>query len=350
MRDLEIPQLNLEFINFYRSIKTTSRELVEVVIDEDLPKIFRVANIALLSKQNDYGYHDGLFENFTILTETLWMTGAADVACRVWNKVSIFVNAFEKNNFRIHKGTLYYFWSIPLLLTERLESGVLALHKAVEEDKRTDPEGWENRPAHLALSLSERPGPYMKELIIDPQVAYLKELFGFYATKVGNGHTFEQFRIKFIENVAISNELKYYFTWSTLKMQYTKRLDSQGLGDSTIGPLIFSASIRSLILVIENMLETKYGPHKLSENCKKLSKSLNLASFDPIKNNSDCNSDFVVWMEGLINKGLLEDVSIVHGLRNEVSHSLKNYASLWKNQDTVASSVYNVLFSIILLA
>lgn len=348
IKDLEDQELNLAFIQLYRVYFTVNREYVEQEIDKLLPRLFELSENALSKRKGDFGYHDSYFENFTLFTETSWERGFSEQASRIWGKVAKFASDFEKTNFEIHKGSLYYFWSIPLLLLERIDAAILALHKGVLEDRKNKPNTWRGAPGNLVLTLSEVPGPYLREFLIDPVLVFIKERLTDYEKLRPGKISYQDLRRKFLDNDQVEPELQYYFTLSIIKLQYITRLDKLGLGDSTMAPLILTSSIGSMLLLWESLLRLKYkNKLELGKNLPLMLKDLQLKNVNLKIENNDRKSDFKKWLSSRLNKSLTEELMIGYGLRNQAFHSLESESLLWEKHTEVIRSVLNCFFATI---
>lgn len=349
IKDLEDKDLNASFIEMYTIYFTGDREDLEQRLTLFLPKLFDASAKALAArKEDDFDYHDSYFENFTILTEDSWKKGFSEQVSRVWNKVALFVKDFEIKNFLIHKGSLYYFWGIPLLLLERIDASILALHRAVLEDKRNKPLAWEGAPGNMVLTLNNAPGPYLKEYLIDPSVGFIQKRIDVYNNKVSKKFTFEDLKVKFLSEKKLDSELKYYFTLAVLKLQYVSRLDNQGLGDGTIGPLVLNSSFGAILLIVENLLKIKYGnSDTFGGNLPRLIKEISLDQLDLKVEGVERAKDFQNWLNQRLGKTLREDLATSYGLRNNSFHSLENESVIWSKHTEITQSIFNSLFSII---
>lgn len=357
IKDLEDPQLNLAFIEFYKIYFTTDREVSEAAIFNILPKVFSLSTNFFINHKSDIDFHDSYFENFTIFTESSWKRGFSEQASRVWDRVAHFISEFEKSNFRIHKGTLYYFWAVSLITNDKIDEALLALHKATSDDMKFRSKTWKTAPAYLFLTLNDQvPGPYFKEYI-DYAAGFIRDRLsgdgnekgkfkGYYQLTRNRKLTYEEFRSKFLDNPKISDDIKFFYTYSILRLWHLRKLHKRKLGEDVIAPLIFSSYIGSLTLIWENLLKFMFNNRsELGKNLPQLVKNIGL---NPIKNlnqvNIERDKNFDVWLKKNLNKNIKKDLLIGYGLRNYSFHSLESEQALWENYADVLQSVMHCVF------
>lgn len=357
INDLEDGELNLAFIEFYRIYLTTDREYVENALKKFLPRLFELSEKFLASQKGKFDFHDAYFNNFTIFTENSWRRGFGEQASRIWNEVHKFIAKFEEKNFKIHKGSLYYFWAVSLFVNDKIEEALLALHKAVLEDKQNKPQTWKSAPGYLFLTLNDQvPGPYFKEYI-DYAAGFIRDRLdgqgnekgrykNHYVTTRGGKLDYTTFRSKFLGNDQIDDEIKFYFVYAVLRLWYLRKLKKRGLGEQVFAPLIFSSYLGALLLVWENLFRVRAGgkEEELGTFLPQFVKKLKLPTIDLGKENEYRKTNFRGWLVDNLDKGIREDLIIGHGLRNHAAHTIASEELLWENDTKVLQSVMNCIF------
>ncbi len=128
--------------------------------------------------------------------------------------------SWEKQNRRnkVHKGTPYYFLGVTAILNNELENGFLAMHQAVEEDKRLSGRRLPEAPAFWFVTLDyTRQGQFFRAKV--EQIAnYLSERLVEYSNKIGGSFTLDQFRTKFLRRRRLMEEV-FLFVYSLFKLR-----------------------------------------------------------------------------------------------------------------------------------
>lgn len=355
--DLRDSSINQAFAELFKVCFAGVIDDFETRVDAFLPGFFVSATQFLRGRNNEIEVHDHFFENFTPISEKfLWQRGFSEQASWLWAKVAEFIKGFEEKNFQLHKGSLYYFWSIPLMLLERIDASILALHRAVLEDKRNKPKGWQNNPANLVLTLSASPIPYRKEFIIDPLARFINARITSYNTNYSRNFSLSKLRTSFLSESATESEMKYYFTLSVYKLVHIRRLSKLGLGQSTIGPLIFNSAIGSMLLLWENLLKQKYKNHHPDAQRASLNQLVawvledsglawgNSAMSNTQRASNQAKRSFISCIKSRKDRNLRQDLLIGYVLRNNSFHSLKSDNYLWDIHSDLMQIVMNCLF------
>ncbi|MDO8335282.1 MAG: hypothetical protein Q7T74_00675 [Candidatus Saccharibacteria bacterium] len=348
-KNLYNDEINQGFENFYKTCFGGNLETLEKRLYIFWPTFFEIAQKYLSSQDEKFSIHDNFFENFTVVSEWLWENGFSEQAARVWASVSKFIKEFEKKYFQIHKGSLFYFWSIPLLMLERIDASILSLHKAVLEDKRNKPNEWRDNPAHQVLSLSDNPNPYLRNLLIDPVLVFISKRISLYNSRYSRNFSISELRTLFLDNPAIETETIYYFTLSIYKLTYIRRLSDLGLGQSTIGPLVLNSSIGSVLLIWENLLRQSYEGRYLRNLTASLMDDSGTAWGNSTvrtgKANDDANKNLVRCIKRRKDRNLRQDLLLGYVLRNNTFHSLESDDYLWQIHTDLIQIIFNCLFT-----
>jgi hypothetical protein len=327
------------------------------------------------------------FNNFIIISQTLLENKQYALAFNFWIKILGFVKEWENTNKNktLHKGTPYYFSAVASILQNDFDTAMMSMNNALKEDEKNAPNKWTNLPAYLFLTLNDQyPDQYLKSYVdwiigfirnrLNGKGSELEIYKNHYKAKRNGNLTYAQFRKKFLDSQNVSEELKFFFVYSIIRLWHLHRLHKNKLGDDLMAPLIFTNSLFTLILVIDNLLKTWNNPNLQR---KKFSEHLHLISIQENWINPQCrymnymndlalnsrrDSNFNNWCKELIRfKGneyitsnscrvigkLESDFVLACGLRNFSAHTIESQSFLWKNYIKILQSVLNCLFKTI---
>lgn len=285
----------------------------------------------------------------------------------------------------MHKGTPYYFSAVASILQNDFDTAMMSMHNALKEDKKNAPNIWTNLPAYNFLKLNDKKQDQYLKLYVDQIIKFIRyhldgegnKLIGYenhFKAKRNGNLTYAQFRKKFLDSQNVSEELKFFFVYSIIRLWHLHRLHKNKLGDDLMAPLIFTNSLFTLILVVDNLLKTWNNPNLQRKN---FSEHLHLISIQENWINPQCrymnymndldlnfrrDSNFNNWCKELIRFrgkeyitsiscrviGKLEsDFVLACGLRNFSAHTVESQSFLWKNYTKILQSVLNCLFKTI---
>jgi hypothetical protein len=309
---------------------------------------------------------DAYFNNFTGITQRLMVElhqyGAASA---VWRKVLEFVNAWEHQNpsKRLHKGTPYYFWSVAAALQEDIDTAMMAMHNALEEDKE-NLQDFRSAPAYYFLTVNEAEGAQYFKVFVDAMAAFIKTRLDAYRGDRKGAIDYQRFRGKFLDSAdADMEDLKYFFVYAVLRLWRLAALREAGVGDDRMAPLIFTSSLMPLLLVADNLCSRWSGKTYMSDHAYELAKKRgSVAPSTTAKQYKDDldidgrrNSDFARWLQDLKTgqystksgrsvSGLEADFAMAWGLRNFSAHTVRSQDVLWESYADVLQSVFNSVF------
>lgn len=231
------------------------------------------------------------FEKFIFLWDKIKAKKLLIHSLQIWRDVISWVSEWEeKNSFKIHKGTPYFFLGSNFLVeASNLDLGFMFLDLAMEEDKRfykkiNDVDAYRSTPAFLTLSLinDEKNAlyePFVKEItqIIEIEIKNYNEQ---YKKKIN----LNWFREKFLDNPHLDKE-KFFFVYNLYNFLLFRKI----INDSKAEETIFSEYKKldllfNFCLVVEVIFSYKYGKKTLLPNISEYTKQkYNLKETDLIE-------------------------------------------------------------------
>ncbi len=334
------------------------------------------------TKKERISFSDAYFNNFTVITETLLANRQYDVAFRLWTEILSFVSEWEESNKQkvLHKGTPYYFSAVSSILQNDFDAALMSMHNALTEDKKNMPK-WDEAPGYWFLTLNDqKPNQYFKPFV-DGMMGFLRDRLDGNGSEQGKYKehyqairsgklTYDQFRSKFLDNKNISEEVKYLFVYSIIRIWHLRRLHKSKVGDNLMAPLIFTNALFVLLLVLDNLLKSwnnsgqtrwKFSDH-LIEIAKQegwgTSRKNKQQYLDELDVNKRRDADFDKWCKELVDLkykttgnralgGLESDFVMAYGLRNFSAHSLQSQNILWHEYTKILQAILNCLFKVI---
>lgn len=308
-------------------------------------------------KQDIISLSDRYFENFTPITETLMSQGRYKIAFDFWNQILYFVKEWEcQNSKKLHKGTPYYFSSIAALLSKDLDAALIFMHLALEDDKINKPD-YRETPAYYFLTLNnQKPNQYAKEFV-DGMIGFLRDRLDgqgaeggrykdHYQATRGGSLTYENLRQKFLDNKIIPDEIRYFFTYSVIRLWRLRILQKLNIGDDIVAPIIFTQALGGILITIESLLKLNGSTSLLFGNLfKRLARNEGWQAPSLEEINSDRDDDFDNWINNCLGeKTLFGDFSLSHGLRNFAFHTIKSRQKLWQDYTNILQSIWNCFF------
>ncbi|MFA4833667.1 MAG: hypothetical protein WC619_02340 [Patescibacteria group bacterium] len=305
--------------------------------------------------QQIYELSDRYFENFTIVTENLLnpVRGQYRNALILWEQVLEFVKNYEKKTGKqLHKRTPYYFSSITAILSNNFDEALILMHLALEEDKRKHG-NFKEDPAYLFLSLNdEKQNQYFKPFV-DGMANFIKKRLDIgsdnYQKLRGGLLDYDNFRFKFLDNDLISDEMRFYFVYSIIRLWHLRKLHKSKISDNIMAPTIFTQSLGGLLIIIEEIIRKKYLRNTFGPALKEMSRILGWDSDIDLRIiNSARDTNFDQWVDDCLSgNSLLTDFKLSYGLRNFTFHSIKSQKKLWDEYTRILQSVLNCLFKLV---
>jgi hypothetical protein len=318
---------------------------------------------ANFDRENKTVLSDSCFGNFTPITEKLIANRQYRYAFELWYKIINFVKDWENSGSEtLHKGTPYYFSAVSAILSGDFDSALISMHLALEEDK-VNHKNYKETPAYCFLTLNDqKPNQYFKPFV-DGMIGFLRDRLdgqgneqgrykGHYQAKRGGTLTYEQLRQKFLDDGGKSEELKFFFAYSIIKIRHLRINQVLNRDEKIVAPVIFSHSLGPFLIMIEMLLKIKYpeqinyqGPWDFGNVFQKLASNEGW-KIDSLKSINDFrDQNFSVWVDGCLDKrSLVGDFTLAYGLRNFTFHQVESQQKLWERFTDVLQSVLNCFF------
>lgn len=119
---------------------------------------FAIAVENLLQARPKPATMDDFFANATGVWQVLLQKQQFQTADGFWWRLLDIVEGAERKlGVAVHKGAGYYYWAANGLLAGNLEDGMVALHRAVEEDRKTEKKDWPPTSAVALATLDAAP-------------------------------------------------------------------------------------------------------------------------------------------------------------------------------------------------
>ncbi len=173
-------------------------------------------------KINNPPGRDHLFNNLTIIWKYYQNHGRVGEAQLFWQDILNIVLDWEQSrNSRIHKGSLFYFWSQSAILQGQLDKGFFLIHSAYEEDVRTsNTSDLLETPAFKTVSLDYTDQGNLLFGLVKAWANYLDGLISKYQTLTERQLTLDIFRAKFL-NQPSNRDVLFSFTFALARVGVT---------------------------------------------------------------------------------------------------------------------------------
>ncbi len=161
---------------------------------------------------------------------------------------------------KVHKGTPYYFLGVSGILNNELENGFLAMHQAMEEDKRLSGRRLPEAPAFWFVTLDyTRQDQFFREKV--EQIAnYLSDRLVEYSNKRSGSLTLDQFRTKFLRRRRLMEEV-FLFVYSLFKLRKLVLETSKIYKANAFSSMMHSKLLFDLSVITDKVIEYK-NPRK----------------------------------------------------------------------------------------
>jgi hypothetical protein len=311
--------------------------------------------------------HNSFFGRFTQVWINMIENRMYFDAIRLWNfAINLAVNWERQNRpYKIHKGTPFYFLGVSGILNNELDNGFLAMHQAVEEDKRLSGRRLPEAPAFWFVTLDyTRQDQFFREKV--EQIAnYLSERLVTYSEERDGSLTLDQFRTRLLRRRRLMEEV-FLFVYSLFKLRKTVVETSEIYKKNTLSSIMHAKLLFDLSVVVDKIIEYK-NPRRLRPNTKLVfSNELiflsmaprRLLSFNVGNKIGTLNADFedlAGTLRGLLRgtydhltlSDIEKDFAITYGIRNFGAHKIENQPYLYNNMPRISQSILNSLFYIV---
>ncbi|PKO04079.1 MAG: hypothetical protein CVU41_18885 [Chloroflexi bacterium HGW-Chloroflexi-3] len=316
-------------------------------------------------KINNPPGQDNLFNNLTIIWKNYQNNGRVGEAQQFWQDILKIVLDWENSrNSRIHKGSLFYFWSQTAILQGQLDKGFFLIHSAYEEDVLTSNSPLPGTPAFKTVSLDYSDKGNLLFGLVEAWANHLGGLIARYQALTGSKFTLAIFRTKFL-NQPPNRDILFSFTYAPARFYDFDLLPSSILkGDFT--SLYELNSLFDLVLVTDSVIYSS-----ISTPTKDDWKFINLVSYvlvksaislDPARNrdhfgyiNSMKDADFEKTVNELLDQAFIYpdgvkpsrpecDLGVAYCLRNYSAHNIGSFPIIRQRYGDIRQSVFNALF------
>jgi hypothetical protein len=316
-------------------------------------------------KKNNPPGQDNLFNNLTIIWKSYQNNGRVGEAQQFWQDILNIVLGWERSrNSRIHKGSLFYFWSQTAILQGQLDKGFFLIHSAYEEDVLTRNNQLPGTPAFRTVSLDYSEKGNLLYGLVEAWANYLGILISTYQTHTGSKFTLDDFKAKFL-NQPPSRDILFSFTYSLARFYDFDLLPSSILrGNFT--SLFELNSLFDLVLVTDSVIyasvltpardDWKFinlASHVLVKSSISPDPGRNKDHFGYINSLKDADFDktinellgqILVYPDGVKPSKLECDFGVVYCLRNYGAHNIGAFPIIRQRYKDIRQSVFNALF------
>lgn len=317
-------------IDFPQEYKTIFQDIFEVIND-----LYNSNNACLAAYLSSF-----LFGKFTLYWIELMKAGRHIIGIQFWNKIISIVHRWEESNGKhIHKGSPYAFIAFTYLIQGNLDLGFSFIYNAVEEDielgKICPSLNYpSNAPAYLTAILSSNPNNMFMGQFVAAIRSELEIYLSGYRAYFGRTLTLDQFDRKFLQNTALGT-IRFYFVfiyWAIF--EYQRKVVTKMM-QNDFSKLKNASWLFALCLVIDNLLNYKYGTKYIGDGIKKYSVSKRLMAENDLNNLigreriAKGKPDIVIaklllwnlYINGSWVSNELQHLLIAYNLRNFASHN-----------------------------
>lgn len=320
------PALDAAFTAFYQAVQkgeTPNEELFDRAARSFLSGTTRVSD------------HDGYFNNFTPLWQMHLQSQHFSTAEAVWSWALRPVLALESSGSTpIHKGTPYYFWGMTALLGDRLDVGYLLMHRAFEEDIRTQGSTAPDTPGWALLTLDHHRPDQAFRSWVQLQAKAVEERITQYNTLHGRTFGLTILRTRFLAKPQYRETVQLY-CYAMARVNRLLGLPLQ-LWEGPFPAQVAFDALFDLCLVIDAVIHHKYpADWKFISLAATLSSeaSLGLSQVQLGEINSIFQNSFggalskalngtLGLKDGTLLGGLANSLAIAYGCRNRGAHSV----------------------------
>jgi hypothetical protein len=313
-------------------------------------------------KVNDPTKQDYIFNNLTTVSNILKNLNRLEEASYFWNEVFVIVDNWETSRKkRIHKGSLFYFWSELAIKLGQFDKGFFLIYSAYEEDVKSFTTNTPDTPAYKTISLNYLDNKNLLFNQVTEWSSYLNIFINNYDSFAGRDFTLENFFNEFLLNPP-SRDTLASFTYNIGKLFVYKNIPQKAI--QTNFTSLYEANILfDLVLVIQEVLILKQNATRkcnYMDLVKKLISKGMYIKMDVIESylseiniNKDNGFERVI-LELLERKYLISDnsqpshiecdIGITYCLRNYSAHNIDSYPIIRDKFSQILQSVFNSLF------
>lgn len=344
------PDLTEQFKIFFEEFLNTGKTNFSFSFIEESKKAFDAFGANEICELSD-----SYFENFTIVAENLLnpTRGRYGDALILWEGVIDLAKEWEnKSGGTLHKGTPYYFSSVAAILSYNFDEAFILMHLAIEEDKRSH-KNYKDDPAYLFLSLNNQKHNQYFRPFVDGMADFINRRLSSnvisYQKSRGGTLIYDDFLVKFLDNNVHSDEMRFYFVYSIIRLWHLRKLHKNKINDNIMAPAIFTQSLGGILIIIEQLIRNKYSQSSFGRAFSDMSKKIGWDANLDLKNiNTARDLDFDSWVNAcLLENSLFGDFKLTYGLRNFSFHKIESQRILWEKYTEVLQAILNSLFKAI---
>lgn len=316
-------------------------------------------------KINDPPGQDFLFNDLSIIWKFYQFNGRVGEAQKFWQDILQIVYEWEKSRGkRIHKGSIYYFWSQTAILQGELDKGFFLIHSAYEEDILTHGDPFPNTPAFKTVSLDYSDPNNLLYDLVTKWAIFLEDRISRYRDLSGRGFTLDIFRAKFL-NLPPNIDVLFSFTYTLAKLYYFFLLPSFILTGRFTS--IFELNyLYDLVLVVSAVIYSSLvnpsandwtfknlANHVLQKSGLSPDERINNSHFREIDSKKDLDFNKTVndlldqtftYTDGKMPSRLECDLGIAYCLRNYTAHNIGSFSIIRERFSDVYQAVFDTLF------
>ena len=317
------------------------------------------------SKNGNPPGQDYLFNNLTIIWKNYQGYGRLGEAQQFWENILGIVRDWEvTRKQRIHKGSLFFFWSQTAILQGQFDKGFFLIHSAYEEDVLTHNNDLPLTPAFKTVSLDYSDQDNFLYQLVEAWAGDLDRFISKFPNLRGSIFTLGEFETKFL-NHPPSRDTLFLFTYIIARFHDFDLLPSD-IVRGNFASLFEINILFDLISIIDTVLySTINNPGKDDWKFKNLANGLLIRS--AVSTNSNLNqshlgyinvikdSNFedslnqlldqsLAYPDGISPSRLESDISIAYCLRNYSAHNIDSFPVIRDRFVEIRQSIFNVLF------
>ncbi len=215
-----------------------------------------------------------LFESFSSYwIDELLAIGKHIVAIGFWKKIlSIIKNWEENNNFRIHKGTPYFFLAETYLLVGDFDGGFIAMSNAIKDDRFLPELNYpKEAPVYWTATMLDKPNNHMYQFIVRKSRLRLSQFIKNYNIKYNQNFTINTFDQKFLSNDDLLTTV-YFFVYNFFVIDNLEKNHGSELLENEFSMIRILDIIFNFTICIDEIL--KYSSLQNNVHCKTLYESI----------------------------------------------------------------------------
>ena len=316
-------------------------------------------------KMDEPPSQDNLFNNLTFISNYYRDQGRFGEAQIFWYHILIICDQWEMSRKRrIHKGSIFYFWSQFAIFQGLLEKGFFLIHSAFEEDIKTHKKDHPGTPAELTVTLNNLDPNNMLFNLVNDWTSHLNRLLEGYRNISGNNLSTEDFRAQFL-NTPPSSDTLFLFTFTLARFFDFDQFPSIAIRGNFAS--IFELNILfDLVLVIDAFIHEKIKATGSNDwSFKKLANFL--LQKTGISTNDQLNSDHLhdvnesqkldfektltqlldgtyIYSDGVSLSQLESAIAISYCIRNRSAHNIDSFPLIRERFNEIKQILFTVLF------